>query len=521
MNHQLIARAASGLGLVLLTVFVVPHWLAHSVSQAAEMTEPLGCRQRLALSAFALNNNLGTDHLREILLIAEHKGSDLLVVKEGTTPIAIIDVGPLPSRSGWWSPPEIKIRNLQTPSVKKTSPTMKTPQTGGDGLTSSSTWPEFARYLSGTYQISLDNPVLDEMKTWLFNNPENRHLIIRNSQNVEQGAPPIAEKPPETTNLVQNIVSTHPQWALKTNGDTDQIHLGVSEQVRFFSFQWNRRVFLNRLLSIGVSRPNPSGTTYVINLVFETAGVNSSNDSSAIAPHSPLDIDIINEVPRVLSKGIVLRPGFIQINSLSRTQSLEHFARGSQGEPERLNLADLIDYPERAPSERLLRKADENMFLSLGNRIEPEPLAPFGIPLLEGNRASGFEQLLSEWDDHRLYYWAVDLDGRFLMGPGNFLDNLGSKNYLHLLVGQKPARMGGFVTRAEDTLYNENTLYSVYIDTQIYGFGPDAPTNDEKVTWLDELTPVLERLFQRNVSADFQIKEVGFAAINPGSDAPQ
>ncbi|MBK7842387.1 MAG: hypothetical protein IPJ71_01630 [Bdellovibrionales bacterium] len=508
MNRHLMAGAISGIGIVLLNVFAAPHWSPFPLAQATEAAKPLSCSKKLGLIGFNQNEFLGKN-LREIFLVAEYVGSNILVLKEGSTPIATIDVGPLPSQTEW-SPHTIKITSPLTTvfEPRKIAGTSKTKE---NWLTPSSQWPEFALYLSHLYKIPLDHPDLKEMKKRIFDNQEMRNLVIANSQHVQQSFPPISNRP-LTPVILGRTLDSDTQGNFRNEENKNEIQLEVSGKERFFSFQWKDRVFFNRLLSLNLSRPNPLGSVYVINMVFETAEMGSSDENTAIDAY--LTPDLMKEIPRILTKDKILRPGFIQVDESSRKQSSLHFAKLSQGESELLNLDDLKNYPERAPRAKLIQKADESIFLSLGDRIEPEPLAPFVIPLLASRSTSGAERLLSEWDDRRLYYWAVDLDGRFLIGPGNYLDNLGSQNYLHLLVGQKPARMGGFVTRHADSHFH------VYIDTQIYGFGPEAPEVNE-TTWLNDLTPVLERLFHRNVSVDFQIEEVGFAAINPGADAPQ
>lgn len=508
MNRHLMGAAISGIGIVLLSVFAAPRWSPFPVAQATEVAKPLNCSQRLGLIGFQQTEFLGKN-LREIFLVAEHLGSNLLVVKEGSTPIAIIDVGPLPSQTKW-SPQTIKITSPLT-TVVEPRQIAGTSKTHENWLTPSSQWPEFALYLSHLYHIPLDHPDLKEMKKRIFDDQKIRNLVIANSQHVQQSFPPISNRP-STPALLGPTIDSDTQADFRTEGNKIEINFEVGGEKRFFSFQWKNRVFLNRLLSLNLSRPNPMGSVYFINMVFETAVMDPSDESTAIAPlFTP---DLMKEIPRILTKDKILRPGFIQVDESSRKRSSLYFAKFSQGEPEILNLDDLKNYPERAPRTKLIQKADESIFLSLGDRIEPEPLAPFVIPLLESGSTLGAERLLSEWDDRRLYYWAVDLDGRFLIGPGNYLDNLGSQNYLHLLVGQKPARMGGFVARQADGHFD------VYIDTQIYGFGPEPPSLNE-TTWLNDLTPALERLFHRNVSVDFQIEEVGFAAINPRADAPQ
>ncbi|MBK9038639.1 MAG: hypothetical protein IPL83_05645 [Bdellovibrionales bacterium] len=501
-------------GFILLDIFASPFGSPLSVAQATESAKSRSCAQRLGSIGFNFNQNgILAKNLREIFLVAEYVGSNLLVVKEGSTPIAIIDVGPLPSQTEW-SPRAIKIRKPITAIVEPRQ-IAETSTTEEHWLTPSSQWPEFALYLSRLYHIPIDHPDFKEMKKRIFDDREVRNLVISNSQDGQQSFLQSFLVPTTQTTLGRTMDSDT-QAKFRTDRNNNEIHLEANGKERFFSFQWKDRVFLNRLLSLKVNRPNPSGSVYFINMVFETEVVDSADKSTAVDSDFAPDLarDFLNRFPQILSKDMILRPGFIQVDDLSRGQSFEHFARGSQGEPELLNLADLKDYPERAPGAKLIRKADENVFLSLGGRIEPEPLKPFVIPLLESGSTSGVEGLLSEWDARRLYYWAVDLDGRFLIGPGNYLDNLGSQNYLHLLVGQKPALIGGFVTQDSDSHFR------VYIDTQIYGFGPSAPGLD-KTTWLNELTPLLERLFRRNVSSNFQIEEVAFAAINPRADAPQ
>ncbi len=349
------------------------------------------------------------------------------------------------------------------------------------------------------------------MKKDIFDNEEVRNLVIWNSQNVVQKFQPTPEGPPVRSNLARRTMASDPQGYHTTDERKVEIHLEVNGKKRFFSYQWKDHVFFGRLLSLMVERPNPMGSVYLVNMIFET-GMTGSTNENPITPS--LVSDLMTEIPRTFSKES-LNLGFFQLDKISIERSTKHFSGLSQAEPELLNLTDLKEYPERTPRTKLIRKVDEDMFLSLGDRIEPEPLAPFVIPLLESGSTLGDEKLLSEWDDRRLYYWAVDLDGRFLIGPGNYLNNLGSQNYLHLLVGQKPALIGGFVTRDSDSHFR------VYIDSQIYGFGPDTAALDEMMTWLETLTPILEKLFQRNVSAKFQIEEVGFAAVNPRVDAPQ
>ncbi len=495
-------------GFILLNCFVSPFWSPLSAAQATESAKSRSCAQRLSSIGFNQSQLLALN-LREFFLVAEHVGSNLLAVKEGSTPIAIIDVGPLQIQTEW-SPRSIKIRKPVT-SIVEPRQFAETTKTEEHWLTPSSQWPEFALYLSRLYRIPLDHPDLKEMKKRMFDDREVRNLIISNSQDGQQSFLKNSEESPAQTVLARTMDSDT-QANFRTDRNKIEIQLEANGKERFFSFQWKDHVFLNRLLSLRVSRPNPLGSLYFINMVFETEMMDSADKSTAFAPD--LTRDFLARFPQILSKEKILSPGFIKVDQLSRERSFEYFARRSQGEPEVLNLADLKDYPERAPSAKIIRKADENVFLSLGGRIEPEPLAPFVIPLLESGSSSGIEGLLSEWDDRRLYYWAVDLDGRFLIGPGNYIDDLGSQNYLHLLVGQKPARIGGFVTQDSDRKFR------VYIDTQIYEFGPLAPGLD-KTAWLNELTPVLEKLFRRNVSANFQIEEVGFAAINPRTDAPQ
>jgi hypothetical protein len=505
-RHLTMAGVISGS--FLLNIFASPFWSALSVAQATESAESRSCAQRLSSIGFNQDGILAKN-LREIFLVAEYVGSNLLVVKEGSTPIAIIDVGPLPSQTEW-SPRAIKIRKPIT-AIVEPKQIAETSTTEEHWLTPSSQWSEFALYLSRLYHIPLDHPDFKEMKKRIFDDREVRNLVISNSQDGQQSFLQNSLVPTTQTTLGKAMDSDI-QAKIRTGRSNNEIHLEANGKERFFSFQWKDRVFLNRLLSLRVNRPNPLGSVYFINMVFESEVVDSDEKSTTVAPD--LTRDFLARFPQILSKEKILSPGFIKVDQLSRERSFEYFARRSQGEPELLNLADLKDYPERAPSPKIIRKADENVFLSLGGRIEPEPLAPFVIPLLESGSSSGIEGLLSEWDDRRLYYWAVDLDGRFLIGPGNYIDDLGSQNYLHLLVGQKPARIGGIVTRDSDRKFR------VYIDTQIYEFGPLAPGLD-KTAWLNELTPVLEQLFRRNVSANFQIEEVGFAAINPRTDAPQ
>lgn len=105
-------------GFILLDILLLLLGLL-SVAQATESAKSRSCAQRLGSIGFNFNQNgILAKNLREIFLVAEYVGSNLLVVKEGSTPIAIIDVGPLQvRRNGRLGPSK-----LESPSPQLSNP---------------------------------------------------------------------------------------------------------------------------------------------------------------------------------------------------------------------------------------------------------------------------------------------------------------------------------------------------------------------------------------------------------------
>jgi hypothetical protein len=110
--------------------------------------------------------------------------------------------------------------------------------------------------------------------------------------------------------------------------------------------------------------------------------------------------------------------------------------------------------------------------------------------------------VLRSWDPNRYYYWILDLDGNFRIGPGPYLNSDLPENHLALLANYKPAYLGGYVSkRGED--------FFVLIDNQIYSFLSENESDNQHRQFADKVNEIF------NLNLGVTIDQVGFQISQP------
>lgn len=271
----------------------------------------------------------------------------------------------------------------------------------------------------------------------------------------------------EKSSDLQQILSLKMEYYFKIDGQTElqEIHIAPDEEHRYFQLMRSDGSLVSaRLLYFNnfIPRMNDPGDS-MFHFVYDY--LNPENGQLVTSQLNEWEMGLILQKPDF---AIEAKSDYAKFRARTNAKNLRTLVGFAEVRPKTLNIETRID--------------GEKLHYLREFREDGTP----NIPLASDEKVS-----LVNWRNDYLYYWYVDIDGKFNIKPAHSIGSTNAGNYLDLFAGYRPLLIGGFALR------DSQKQLAVFIDTQAYDFFQPSIMTVEETNGVKEK---VVRIFKNNLS---------------------